>query len=87
MGAGGTVTCSNPSMPLGSAVFTLTVQVAASVAGGTVISNTATVTEVASDLNPGNESATATTTVTAAPSPAIVTGTKTVAGTFTPGSP
>jgi uncharacterized repeat protein (TIGR01451 family) len=73
-------------MPLGSAVFTLTVQVAASVAGGTVISNTATVTEVASDLNPGNESATATTTVTAAPSPATVTGTKTAAGTFQPGS-
>jgi uncharacterized repeat protein (TIGR01451 family) len=86
VGAGGTVTCTNPSMPLGSAVFTLTVQVASSVAGGTVISNTATVTEVASDLNPGNESATATTTVTAAPSPATITGTKTAAGPFTPGS-
>jgi len=86
VGAGGTVTCTNPSMPLGSAVFTLTVKVAASVAGGTVISNTATVTEVASDLNPGNESATATTTVTAAPSPATITGTKTAAGTFQPGS-
>jgi uncharacterized repeat protein (TIGR01451 family) len=86
VGAGGTVTCTNPSLPLGSAVFTLTVQVASSVPSGTVISNTATVTEVASDLNPGNESATATTTVTAAPSPATVTGTKTAAGTFQPGS-
>jgi uncharacterized repeat protein (TIGR01451 family) len=86
VGAGGTVICTNPSVPLGSAVFTLTVQVASSVANGTVISNTATVTEVASDLNPGNESATATTTVTVAPSPATVTGTKTATGTFQPGS-
>jgi uncharacterized repeat protein (TIGR01451 family) len=86
VGAGGTVTCSNPSMPLGSAVFTLTVAVNSGTANGTMISNTATVTEVGSDLNPGNESATATTTVTVAPSPATVTGTKTAAGTFQPGS-
>ncbi len=86
VGAGGTVTCSNPSMPLGSAVFTLTVQVASSVADGTVISNTATVAEIASDLNPGNESATATTTVSHPASPASVSGTKTAAGPFTPGS-
>ncbi|HEV7509674.1 MAG TPA: IPTL-CTERM sorting domain-containing protein, partial [Thermoanaerobaculia bacterium] len=85
VGAGGTVTCSNPSMPLGSAVFTLTVQVASSVANGTVLSNTATVTEVASDLNPGNESATATTTVTNTSSQATVSGSKSVSGNFTPG--
>ncbi|HKV12846.1 MAG TPA: hypothetical protein VJ725_32180, partial [Thermoanaerobaculia bacterium] len=56
VGAGGTVSCSVATFPAGSAAFTLTVQVDASVASGTVISNTATV-------DPGSQSATATTTV------------------------
>ncbi|HKI05103.1 MAG TPA: ExeM/NucH family extracellular endonuclease [Thermoanaerobaculia bacterium] len=86
VGAGGTVTCSNASMPPGSAVFTLTVLVGPAVPGGTVLSNTATVTAAASDLIQGNETATATTTVTGAASPASVSGTKTASGTFQPGS-
>ncbi len=62
---GATVSCSNPSFAVGSAVFTLTVAVAPSVAGGTVLSNTATVTSATGDGNNGNNSATATTTVAA----------------------
>ncbi len=63
VGSGGTVSCTNPSFAAGSAVFTLTVQVAAGTAGGTVLSNTATVSSSTTDGNPGNNSATATTTV------------------------
>jgi uncharacterized protein len=63
VGAGGTVSCSNPSAAVGSAVFTLVVQVDAAVAAGTVLSNTATATSTTSDPSPGNNSATATTTV------------------------
>jgi uncharacterized protein len=61
--AGETLTCSNASMSVGSAVFTLTVNVLPSVAAGGTIMNTATVTAATTDTNPGNESATATTTV------------------------
>ncbi|MBI2212750.1 MAG: DUF11 domain-containing protein [Acidobacteria bacterium] len=67
VGATGTVSCSNPSLGLGSAVFTLTVAVGGSVADGTVISNTATVSSSTSDPNTGDESATATTTVQTIP--------------------
>ncbi len=65
VGAGGTVTCSNPSFAVGSAVFTLTVKVGAGVAGGTVLSNTATVTSTTGDPMSGNNSSTTTTTVAA----------------------
>jgi uncharacterized repeat protein (TIGR01451 family) len=64
VGAGGTVTCNNPSFAVSSAVFTLTVAVAPSLAGGTVLSNTVTATAATADANSGNNSATATTTVT-----------------------
>lgn len=60
---GATINCSIASLPAGSTVFTLTVQVGAGVATGTVLSNTATVTSATPDPTPGNESATATTTV------------------------
>jgi uncharacterized repeat protein (TIGR01451 family) len=63
VGAGGTVSCSNPSFAAGSAVFTLTVAVDPTVSEGTVLSNTATVSASTSDPNPGNESAKAMTTV------------------------
>jgi VWFA-related protein len=53
------------------------------VADGTVLSNTATVSSVTADPMAGNESATATTTVDTA---TLLTATKTVAGTFEPGS-
>ncbi len=66
VGAGGTITCSNAAFAAGNAVFTLVAQVGAGVAGGTVLSNTATVSSSTTDPNPGNESATATTTVAAA---------------------
>ena len=65
VGAGGTVSCSNPSLGLVNAVFTLTVAVAPSVTGGTVLSNTATASSATTDPNSGNESGTATTTVVA----------------------
>ena len=67
VGMGGTVTCTAGALaPGGSAVFTLGANVGAAVANGTVLSNTATVTSSTGDPNPGNESATATTTVGAA---------------------
>jgi uncharacterized repeat protein (TIGR01451 family) len=63
VGGTGLVTCSNPSFAQGSAVFTLVARVDAGVAGGTVISNTATVASTTADPNANNNSATATTTV------------------------
>jgi len=63
VGSGGMISCSNPSFAVGSAVFTLTVAVDPSVAAGTVITNTATATSDTGEGNPGNESGTATTTV------------------------
>jgi uncharacterized repeat protein (TIGR01451 family) len=77
VGAGGTVSCSNPSAPLGNAVFSLVTQVSAATAGGTSISNTATVGAATTDPNTGNNSATATTLVNA---PASLSATKTVTG-------
>jgi uncharacterized repeat protein (TIGR01451 family) len=66
-----------------SATFTATCPIGASVAAGTVVTNTATVAAPAgaSDPNPANDSATDTTTVTAAPGAAL-SGTKTVSGDF-----
>jgi uncharacterized repeat protein (TIGR01451 family) len=65
VGATGTVSCSNASLGVGSAVFTLVVNVNPSTAAGTVLSNSATVTSTTSDPTPGNETGTATTTVAA----------------------
>jgi uncharacterized repeat protein (TIGR01451 family) len=64
VGSGGAVSCSNPSFGLAGAVFTLVVKVDPS-ASGTVLSNTATVSSATADPVPGNNSATATTTVSA----------------------
>jgi uncharacterized repeat protein (TIGR01451 family) len=63
VGAGGMVSCSVAALAPGNAVFTLTVAVGFSVTNGTVLSNTATVSSATSDPNSGNESGTATTTV------------------------
>jgi uncharacterized repeat protein (TIGR01451 family) len=83
VGATGTVSCTNPSMALGNAVFTLVVKVSSTATPATVISNTATVSSATTDPTTGNESATATTSVI---SPATVTGTKTVNnGAHSPG--
>jgi uncharacterized repeat protein (TIGR01451 family) len=62
VGAGGTVSCSIASLGIGNAVFTLTANVAAATANGTVISNTATVSSATPDPTP-SPSDTETTTV------------------------
>ncbi|HET8796740.1 MAG TPA: hypothetical protein VFO89_03575, partial [Thermoanaerobaculia bacterium] len=62
----GTVTCTISTLAPGSAVFTLTVFIDSSLAGSTVLSNTATVSSTTTDPSTGNESATTTTTVTTA---------------------
>jgi len=64
-GGTGPVSASNPSFPVGSAVFTLVVQVDPTTANGTVISNTATAGSVTADPDAANNSSTATTTVVA----------------------
>ncbi|MFD0894868.1 DUF11 domain-containing protein [Luteolibacter ambystomatis] len=65
VGSAGTVTFTSASIASGgSGLFTIVVKVAPSVASGTVISNTATITSASTDPNSGNNSATATTTVT-----------------------
>ncbi len=63
VGAGGTVDCSNASFAVGSAVFTLTVAVDASVAAGTMIDNSASASSDSPDSNPMNNSSTAQFTV------------------------
>ncbi len=64
VGATGAVSCSNPSVaPAASGVFTLVVKVNSSAAGGSTISNTASVSSSTFDPNTGNNSATAATTV------------------------
>ncbi|MBI3177211.1 MAG: DUF11 domain-containing protein, partial [Chloroflexi bacterium] len=61
-----TVTCTRATLAVGAAPsITVTVTVGASVAQGTVLSNTATVSTSSIDTNPANDSATATTTVNA----------------------
>lgn len=82
VGAGGTVSCSNAAMAPGSAAFTLAVTVSSALAGGSTVSNTAAVSSDTTDPNTANNSATATTAVA---TPAAVSATKTVAGTFVPG--
>jgi uncharacterized repeat protein (TIGR01451 family) len=68
VGGTGNVTANIDDMaPGASAAFTLVVQVAPATAGGTIISNTATVTQNVSDPDTSNNSATTTTTVAGAP--------------------
>jgi uncharacterized repeat protein (TIGR01451 family) len=69
IGGTGTVTAEIATMFIGSAVFTLVVQVDAGLAAGTVITNTASVSSESPDSNQGNNSSTATTTVAAAATP------------------
>ena len=73
VGAGGTVTCTATSLAASTnAVFTLVVTVAPGVAGGTVLTNTASVTQTSTEGTPGDESATTTTTVAASADGAAV---------------
>jgi uncharacterized repeat protein (TIGR01451 family) len=85
VGASGTVTCTRGAFGVGSADFTLVVQVDPSTAAGTVISNSASLTMPAavSDPNPGDTNPTAETTVASA---ANVNGIKSASGTFQPGT-
>gem|GEM_PF-710659 len=86
VGEGGTVSCSQVSLALGSDVFTLVVAVDAGVADGTVIANTAVASSTTNDPNPGNESATATTTVTGAVGQLTITTTEVDFGDQTVGT-
>jgi uncharacterized repeat protein (TIGR01451 family) len=80
VGGTGTVSATNPSLAAGgTATFTLVVTVGAGVAGGTVITNTASATTSSTETSTGNNSATANTTVAtvAPPTAADVSITKT----------
>lgn len=73
VGAGGTINASIANLPIGSAVFTLTVNVTY-LPHNTVLSNSATVSSTVGDPNTGNETGTATTTVSAIPEIAVFNG-------------
>ena len=65
--AGGTLTCSNPTVASGaSTTFTVIVTVNAGTASGTFITDTANVSSATTDPNPNNNSATATVVVATA---------------------
>ncbi len=82
VGTNGTVSCSIASFPVGTAALTIVAAVDGATSVGTVLSNTATVTSVTPDPDSEDTSATATTTVA---SPALVSATKAVSGSFWPG--
>jgi uncharacterized repeat protein (TIGR01451 family) len=83
VGAGGTVSCSHPSMAVNSAIFTLTVSVSSGTLAGTVISNIASISATTSDPNAANNSDSEDSTVTSASG---LSATKSVAGFFVAGS-
>lgn len=84
-GSGGPVSCTTPALnAAASATFTLVVRTNAGVSSGTTISNTASASSSDPDANPGNNSATATTTVSAIADAGV---TKSGPATLTPGSP
>ncbi|HVF59629.1 MAG TPA: DUF11 domain-containing protein [Thermoanaerobaculia bacterium] len=85
VGDSGDVLCSIASLGVGSAVFTLTVEVDAGAAGGSEIFNSATVSSSSDDPDESDNSGGASTTVASTASPATLSGTKTVSGTFAPG--
>jgi uncharacterized repeat protein (TIGR01451 family) len=59
VGGTGTITCNEPSFAVGSASFTLVLNVPTGTAPGTAINDTATITSAVADPNSGNNSATA----------------------------
>jgi uncharacterized protein len=73
VGTNGTVTCSIASLAPSTAVFTITVLVDALLPGGTILDNTATVTSVTPDPQPGDETDTELTTVGAGSADVSVT--------------
>ncbi len=85
VGATGTVTCTAATLAAATnAVFTLNVTVDAAAVPGSVVTNTAAVTQTSGESTPGDESATATTTVQ---TPPAVYATKSVTGPAYPGGP
>ena len=62
-GASGSISCTNPSFPPGNATFTFVVATASGAVPGTTVSNTATISTSATDLNPVNNSSTTASTV------------------------
>jgi uncharacterized repeat protein (TIGR01451 family) len=74
VGAGGTVTCTNPSLAVTSGqVFTLTGHIPPGASNGTFYFNQATVSSSTSDPNPDNNSSPAGTTVVACVTDPVVT--------------
>lgn len=66
IGSGGTITCTNPSIPAGAvAVFSLTVDVPANTPDATLLTSTSSVTSATADSNNVNNSTNTTTTVDA----------------------
>jgi uncharacterized repeat protein (TIGR01451 family) len=84
LGAGGTVSCSDPFFSSDNQL-TILVRVDPTLPSGTVLSATATFSSDVFDPVTTNNTASTTTTVSGVVSPATVTGTKTVAGDFSPG--
>ncbi len=82
VGATGTISCSIPALGIASASFSLSVNVAPTVAAGTVLTNSATVSSTTRDGNPGDETGVATTSVLAVTDLAV---TKTGPATVLPG--
>ena len=82
-GTNGTVSCSLASFPVGTAVFTINGAVTAATLPGTAITNTAAITAVTGDSDPGDNSSSFVSHVV---SPAVLSATKTVAGTGAPGA-
>jgi len=73
-GASGVINCTTPTMPSGASdQITVQARLSASVAPGSSTSNTVTVTSATADPSPGNNSATDTNTVVAAPVAAVPT--------------
>ena len=63
VGATGTLSCNNAFLSVGSAAFTVVLDVGPATPAGTVLTNTVTAASLTADPDPGNSSATATTTV------------------------
>jgi uncharacterized repeat protein (TIGR01451 family) len=87
VGGTGAVSCTKVSMAVGTETITLVVAVNGGTAGGTVISNTATMSSATTDPTPGNNNATATTTVTTGSTLSQITATKSAVSSGVPASP
>ena len=88
LGGSGTVVFSKASfVQAETAAFQIVVRVAAATAGGTVVTNTATIASAAADPTPGNNAGVATTTVDGAPTITDITDQTIVEDTATAALP